>query len=148
MANRLSQQKAEAIASEYVTNGYNQTNALLAVGYKPEYAKQRGKLIMDNVLVKQAINKLITLSNCKTSWNVELLRQEHVRLQQLAEEKGDLATATSNLAFIGKTIAAYSDNLNTTDTTQAKAIDEQAMLEAKIMAEIRLKQGEIKLKQG
>ena len=142
MANRLSEQKANAIATEYITNGYSQTKALLAVGYKPEYAKQRGKLIMDNVLVKQAINKLTMLSKAETSWNIEKLRSEHTRLSQLAEDKGDLATATANLAYIGKTIAAYSDvNLNTNTNIDAEQVASEDKARLKRIAEIKLLQG-------
>ncbi len=53
-----------------------------------------------------------------TTVTVEGQQKEHARLARLAEEKGDLTTATRNQELIGKTIAAYADkNINIGEKT-------------------------------
>jgi hypothetical protein len=142
MANRLSQEKANAIASEYVTNGYSKTKALLSVGYKPSYANNNvGLKLFDNVLVKYAINKIMASSKANTDITVQAIQAKLADVEARARECNDRASELRAIELQGKTIAAFTDSINTNDTTQQKAIDEQAMLEAKRMAEIRLKQG-------
>jgi hypothetical protein len=109
MANRIDINKAQAIAAEYLTNGLNATKALLVIGYKKSYATQRAKKVLDNVLVKQAIAKIQAKNSAKTDINLEFIQSEHIRLQKSAEQKGDLACATANLAWLGKTGAHYKD---------------------------------------
>lgn len=142
MANRLRPEKASLIASEYISNGYKKTEALISCGYSDSYSKCNSTKLFDNVLVKQAIVKLTTNIRANSTITVQSIQSELEQLQAFATDKGDLAIAARCIELKGKTIAAFTDNLSTQDTTQQKAIDENAMLEAKRMAEIRLRQGQ------
>jgi hypothetical protein len=105
--NRLSQEKANAIAAEYVTNGFKAVDALLAVGYKQSYAVHCSAKLLDNVQVKQAIARIQADTKLNTGITIAKIQAEHQRLQALSESKGDLSTATANLVNLGKTIGAY-----------------------------------------
>lgn len=118
MANRMTKEKAEAIADAYITNGYKQTEALLSCGYKPAYAKQRGKLIMDNILVQMAIRALQAKTAIVTGLTIARIQAEHLRLQAICELNGDYGVATSNLIAAGRTVGAYAaDNAGNTGLT-------------------------------
>ena len=73
MANRLSQEKANAIASAYTTNGLKKVEALLSVGYSINYAKNGGLKLFDNHSVKQSIAKIEALTVTKTARTIESL---------------------------------------------------------------------------
>jgi hypothetical protein len=139
--NRLSEAKASLIASELVKNNYDTVKALIACGYKESYAKRYSGKVSDNVLVKQSLSKYQANIKINSTITVKSLQDELEQLQSIALDKKDLAIVARCIELKGKTIAAFTDSINTNDTTQQKAIDEQAMLEAKRMAEIRLKQG-------
>jgi len=97
MSNRLSKEKAEAIAAEYCTNGFKKVMALLNLGYKPSYAKSKtGLRIYDNVLVREAIEKIQAKTRLKTSYTVDdcLREYEEARLLAMAE-KQPAAAATA-----------------------------------------------------
>jgi hypothetical protein len=135
--NRLSKEKAQAIAAAYMTNGLKKYEALLSVGYKESYAKNNiGLKLFDNMLVKDAIRELQAFQQAKTNVSIEFIQNEHKRLQTLAESKGDLSTATANIVALGKTIAAYSDKVISAD--EAPKLSEQQKLEAERIAKIRL----------
>lgn len=56
MSNKISQDKARAIAREYCRNGRKKAAALETIGYKHNYAVSgRGMTVYDNVLVKREI---------------------------------------------------------------------------------------------
>lgn len=110
MSNKLSKEKAEALASLFLTNGYNKKQALLDMGYSPSYAVAgQGFKLYDNPLVKAAINKLQVNLQAKTAIDLKYIQEEHEHLKKLAIVKGDLATATRNMELLGKTIAAYTE---------------------------------------
>ena len=104
MSNRLSQEKAELIASEYMTNGLKKVEALLSVGYSKHYASSGiGLKLYDNPLVKQAITKIQTVSASKTGYTIDQYLQElnaaiaHARAlnQPSAEISGIIAKGRS-----------------------------------------------------
>jgi hypothetical protein len=142
MSNRLSQEKANAIAAEYVTNGFQKVLALLKQGYKPSYANSsRGLVLYDNALVKTAIERLQAETKLNNNLTVAKIVAEHDRLQALCEKKGDLSSATANLVAKGKTIGAYKDVADVNQFEQAKALTEQEQAEAARLANIRLRTG-------
>ena len=136
MANRVSDEKANLIASHYCTNGYNKVQALLSAGYKHSYAIKNGLYLWDNVKVKQAIDRIMASSKAKTTETVDSIRQKHLELYELAKTDGDLSTANQCLAYAGKTIAAYSDNINTMQLEQPAELSEAELDRLRQMAEI------------
>ena len=86
MSNRLSDEKAQAIASEYCTNGFQKVMALLSVGYKKSYANNPGLKLFDNVKVKQAIAKIQAVAVVKTGFSVAEAKLEYEEARDLAKE--------------------------------------------------------------
>jgi len=118
MSNRLSQEKANAIAAEYLTNGLQKVKALLAVGYSNTYANNVGLKLFDNSLVKQSIARIQAKNKANTDITVKFIQDKHLAIFDLAIEKGDLSTANAALTGAGKTIGCYQDNLKTDNTTR------------------------------
>lgn len=86
MSNRLSKEKAQAIAVEYCKNGHKKVLGLLAVGYSQNYAKSgKGCKVYDNTLVKQAISSLEVKSAKKAVMTIE-------RVQTMYEEDREFAS--------------------------------------------------------
>lgn len=86
MSNRLSQEKAQAIASEYCVNGFEKVKALLSIGYAKSYASsKRGLKLYDNDNVKLAIRRITALATAKTGMTVE-------RMQTMYEEDREFAS--------------------------------------------------------
>jgi len=143
MANRLSKEKANLIASIYCTNGYKKVEALLEAGYKPSYANSsRGLNLYDNTLVKSAINRIEAGARANTDITVAYIQAEHKRLKALCEAKQDYVTATRNLEGEARTIGGYKDNLNTTleqpETIEAEDIEQLRAIADKVTT-IKLK---------
>jgi hypothetical protein len=109
MANRLTQEKANRIAANYMSNGNLIVKALIDTGYKKSYADKMSNKILDNVLVKNAISQLRANLELKTGLTIEKCQKEHEQMQQLCLAKGDRTNATANLIAKYKTIAAYKD---------------------------------------
>jgi hypothetical protein len=111
--------RLHAIAYHYCNpaeSTYNHFSAAMAAaGYKKSYIQRKGAIIKvseDFQRIKEHTEKKFA---AKTALNIEHIQNEHSRLQQLAELKGDLATATRNLEDLGKTIAAYEEKVQHTD---------------------------------
>ena len=141
MSNRLSQEKANAIAAEYTTNGFRAVDALLAVGYKKSYAEQRSKLVLDNILVKEAIRRIQANSKANTAITVEKVQLDLLDVQARSKESNDRSAELRAIELLGKTIAAFTDNLNTADISKQQELTEQERAEALKIAEIRLRTG-------
>lgn len=72
MPSRLTKEKAEAIAEEYCTNGYNKAKALEDVGYKSSYANSGAREATYNTIqVKQAIDDKMAEISQKIEHNYE-----------------------------------------------------------------------------
>ena len=114
MANRLSQEKANAIASAYMTNGNVKSTALLSVGYSKNYAEHNGLKLFDNDRVKQAISKIQARNDTKTTYNALQAEQE---LEQARKRAIDLKQVSAEIqATLGKCklYALLTDNINNT----------------------------------
>ena len=101
MSNRLSDEKATAIAAEYCTNGFQKVLALLRLGYKSSYATSKtGLQIYDNVLVKTAIARIQATQVAKTGYTVEQAQAEYEEARALAIRINQPAAAAT--AVTGK----------------------------------------------
>ena len=100
MSNRLSQEKADKIASVYCTNGYKKTEALLTVGYSETYAKSGlGSKLYDNILIKRAIAGLQAKLAQKTTYTQEIGLAKLLHAYDVAEAHHQPAAMVS--AIIG-----------------------------------------------
>jgi hypothetical protein len=72
MSKVLSEQKAEAIATEYLCNGFKKVDALLKLGYAKSYANSKvGLRLYDNDKVINAINRLQAKTAIKADITIE-----------------------------------------------------------------------------
>jgi len=141
MANILSQEKANAIASAYMTNGYKKVEALLSVGYKTTYANSNvGLKLFDNVRVKEAVARINAASNLKTDYTVDFVRQKMIKLLEMSEDANDRTNIKGALELLGKHKAMFSDKVINIDESKTY-IDENKRAEAERIAKIRLLQG-------
>lgn len=95
MANKLSKEKAKAIATEYVENGYQKVLALLTIGYKPSYAKTLGLKIYDNIEVCKAVKAIQANKQVKSIYSRLLAEQEYEQAFQVALRKSDASAMIS-----------------------------------------------------
>jgi len=123
VASNVKEAKALSIATALVQNAFSIPKALQSIGYSESTIAKKGRLITETPLVLKYLNKLQQRQAIRTDYSVDWLQSEHRRLAALAEEKGDLATATQNIAFIGKTIGGYSENVNINDNHQVVIVD-------------------------
>ncbi|MHC4322700.1 MAG: hypothetical protein ACYSUX_00340 [Planctomycetota bacterium] len=101
MSNRLSDEKAQAIAAEYCTNGFKKVMALLSVGYKQSYAEKVGLKLYDNVLVKEAIKRIQAKQTAKTGMTIEKMQKMYEsdrRFAKKCNQAGARVSATAGIA--------------------------------------------------
>ena len=102
MSNRLSEEKAIAIAAEYSTNGFMKVAALLSLGYAKSYANSKtGLKIYDNDKVKRAIKRIQALQAAKTGMTVEKVQKMYLEDRDFAHEhrqSGAAVSATTGIA--------------------------------------------------
>ena len=86
MANRLSKERARAIAVEYYTNGFQKVAALLSVGYSKTYANNVGLKIFDNERMVEAMQRLSAVAVVRTGYSIEQSQNEYelARIQAMA----------------------------------------------------------------
>jgi len=94
MSNRLSPEKAKAIAAQYINNGYDKVKTLLDCGYSPSYARTVGLRLYDNVSVKAAIASI----QGKTALKCDITRES--QLKDLEKVKTDFIRATNPAAYV------------------------------------------------
>lgn len=100
MPNRLSDEKAQAIATEYCTNGFKKVAALLTIGYSKTYANNVGLKLFDNDRVKAAINKIQIAGLATTGFNIAQAQQMYEQDRQFARrcnQAGAAVTATTGI---------------------------------------------------
>lgn len=138
MSRYITQEKADLIASAYMSNGFKKSEALVSVGYKENYAKSNcAHKVYNNPLVKQSIAKLQANQTLKTSVTVENIVKELDSTIELALAKNDLNTVARCIELKGKTIGAFADKTISIDE-QKTCIDESKRKEAEELAKIRL----------
>ena len=135
MANRLSQEKANAIASEYMTNGHNKVQALLAVGYSVNYANHGGLKLLDNDRVKQAIARIQAKSKVSTDYDIATYMTELNEIRTLSIEQHQLSTAATATIAKGRTQGYDKDNdLSATDKADPIPAQRQELLQQQAAA--------------
>ena len=97
MSNRLSEEKAQFIASTYCTNGFEKVKALLAVGYSKHYANHVGLKLFDNDKVKLAIVRIQNVQVAKTGYSIEQAQAEYEEARVLAMRINQPAAAATNV---------------------------------------------------
>ena len=95
MANRLSKEKACAIAAEYYTNGFNKIEALLSVGYSDTYAKNTGLKLFVNDRVVEAMRRLSAVAIATTGYSIEQAQAEYeqARIQAIRQKQPSAAVS-------------------------------------------------------
>lgn len=142
----LTQEKANLIVSEYLSNGFNKTQALLSAGYSKTYAQSGpGQRLFDNVRIKQGIDRVEAEKKITATYD----RATHIKhLDKLLEalrpkvDEGNvqaIRTATQVLSELAASTGLHSQTINT-DAEQIAEIDENKKLEAKQLALIRLQE--------
>lgn len=135
--------KQKKFVENYIKTGNGQESAKQA-GYDVKNDNMARVIASTNIIkdnIKAEIDKRTAQIEQKTNITVDFIRSEHLRLQHLAESKGDLSNATANLAYTGKTIGCYADTLNTNDVSKAQELSKcsaDEALELKRIANIRL----------
>ena len=136
MANRLSEEKANAIASEYMTNGFAKVKALLSVGYKPSYANNPGLKLFDNVRVKQAIDRIKARNNTKTTYTITVAQARLDEAYTIAKQQNNPAGMVSSVIASNRMYGFDKDNDMGAD--QAQELTQSQAEEARRIANIRL----------
>jgi hypothetical protein len=128
-----------AFCEEYVQNGGIAARAYETVGYKPN-PSHAVRMLVSNGLVQQYIANLSTAlavkREQKADVTLERIQQKCQEYQDLAVEKGDLASAIAALRLEGQTIAAFKDTTIHTDLEQVKKLAESKRKAAKELAEL------------
>ena len=130
---------AEAIARAFTSNGRNEEQGLLTVGYSKQYARGgQGNLVYSNVLVKAAIARIDRETGGKRDHDravsIELLRQNLALLSERAN-KGDIQAIQARTAVIRELNAI--SNLHSS-TVHDKSSTDKALppAEAAVIAEL------------
>lgn len=118
MANRLSKEKAMLIASAYVTNGFNKTEALLSAGYSKTYSMNVGLKLFANDRVLEAMRRLSAVAIVKTGYSIEQSQAEYeqARIQAIQLKQPAAAvsaiTGKARLHALDKDAGSKGDGLN------------------------------------
>lgn len=100
MANRLTDERVNAIAQEYCSNGLLKSVALKTVGYSDSYATHNGLKLFDNDRVKAAIARIQAKAAEKVGYTIEQAQAEYEGARVLAEKCNQPAAMVS--AITGK----------------------------------------------
>lgn len=143
MPNRLTKEKACAIASEYYTNGFRKVDALLSAGYSDTYANNIGLKLFDNDRVLKAMERLSAVAIIKTGYSLEQAQAEYEQVRVLSIQLKQPAAAVS--AITGKARLHSLDKDAGTIPEQPEALTDKELDELKLAAKratmIRLKHG-------
>ena len=100
MANRLTDERVNAIAQEYCSNGLLKSVALKTVGYSDSYATHNGLKLFDNDRVKKAVFALQAKAAEITGYSIAQAQVEYEAARQHAEKLRQPAAEVS--AVTGK----------------------------------------------
>jgi len=98
--NRLSEEKAQLIATEYATNGFKKVMALLSVGYSHNYANHVGLKLFDNDKVKTALARIKAMTVSKTGFTLadaQRMYEEDRDFARSCRQSGAAVTATTGI---------------------------------------------------
>ncbi len=128
MAYRLTNEKAYAIASEYCTNGFIKTKALLSVGYAETYATRPGLKLFEHSKVLQAIAKIQAVAVARTGYTIEQCQAEYEELRVAAKLVKQYPAAVS--AVTGKARLHGFDKNADANSEQTRELSEAEQVEA------------------
>lgn len=134
--------KESALIHHYCTDAnQNGCKAFKMAGYSTKGKKWRinAQKVLSKDYIKRAIAAKLAEIRAKSENATEFIRQEHLRLAQLCEDKGDFVNATRNLEGYGRTHAAYTD-VTKDVSDQQKELTASEKAEARRLADIRLKE--------
>lgn len=142
----LTQEKANLIVSEYLSNGFNKTQALLSAGYSKTYAQSGpGQRLFDNVRIKQGIDRVEAEKKLVATYD----RATHINhlnnlLKALQPKVDDgnvqaIRTATQILSELAASNGLHTQTINT-DSEQIAEIDDNKRAEAKRLAVLRIQE--------
>lgn len=118
---------------------YTFTEALKHAGYGDRYIQSFGARIWKCIVVQDIVKEYESESKQETQDQIDYIRADHKRLQRIAEKKGDLATATANSVWYGKTYAAYTDVMSTgEERKEQQVLTEAEQAEIKRLTGVRL----------
>ncbi len=119
MANRLSQEKANAIAAAYCTNGHKKAEAMITVGYTEGTARAgKGLKVYDNTLVVEAIARLEAESMAGTETTVKTIQAMYQDAYNEAKRLNQPSAMVSAGTGIARLYGMDKDNAITTDKPQ------------------------------
>lgn len=133
MANRLSQEKANAIATEYCINGYKKVESLLSVGYSTNYANNGGLKLFDNDLVKQGISRVEARKSTETAFTTQQAEIEYEEVRALAMSINQPAAASTAITGKARLYGMDKDAGERADTAPPPLSE----LETEVLAQMR-----------
>jgi len=145
MANRLSKEKANLIASNYMTNGLKKVQALLDAGYSTSYANNVGLKLFDNERVKEAIARIQASTVVKSEYTIDDCDRDYERIMKASEENKQYSTSAT--CVTGRARLRGWDKDNMADKQEAEAITPEELELLKKQAEAITKPN-IKLNAG
>ena len=111
----------------------NATASAIKAGYKEDNAKVIAAQNLTKLNIKDAIASYKASITAENKITVEWLDKQLLEQYQSAVDKGDTTNAKGFLQLIGQRVAAYTDNINNTDTVaqeqaQARTAEERESL--------------------
>jgi len=139
MPNRLSDEKACLIATNYCTNGNKKTKALLRAGYKRSYAEHGGLKLFDNIKVKEAIARIQAGQQIAIDLTTAEVMADLKYGLERAKEKDDLQSIARFAELRGKTLGMFKDKILQEDITEGPTPEEADRISLERRENIRLK---------
>ena len=116
---------AGQIAYNYQKNGFKHKGQTLRdSGYSESYSKQAGLGLFNNVLVKEAIQRLQTINRLNITLTADEVMEDLKYGLDLAKKRGDLAAIARFAELRGKTLALFKDKTITEEDTDTPTPEE------------------------
>ena len=120
-------------------NGNAHQSAMKA-GYKIDTASEQGCRLLTNVKIKNYINEILAVKAKDMVYNKVTAEQMLMDLIHRCQEAQDRSTEATAIKELNTINALRTENYNTTDLTQQKALEDIDKVEAERIANIRLSQ--------
>ena len=140
MANRLSNEKANLIASHYCTNKYKKVKALLDSGYSITYSNNVGLKLFDNSKVIEAIARIEASNKVAMVRTVQSLDDMLVKAYHLAEQTNQSSAMVSASTAIARLYGMDKQTINT-DQDEQRELSASEQEQADKIAQWTLRNG-------
>lgn len=141
MPSRLTDERAEAIAQAYCTNGFNKTNGLRSIKkadgsqyYSDGYCLTLGHKLYKNIRVKKAMDSIKAKIAEKVDVTVEFIVEKLLAGLILAEQKGDLVSMARFTELLGRHKAIFTDKYQDTGSQDTPELSTAEVERYKYMA--------------